>query len=138
MAAMGAALTEALTSTLAQMQAAQARRDAALQEHNALLTAALARGTPPASTPEQLQELRGGVSAGAAFPTLNQERIHSFRRFFLPRYYSRPSKPTWSGASSPKQPIHTERLRKLHHPPWLLRYCHSLWRVPICFVYTGK
>ena len=66
MAAMGAALAEALTSTLAQMQATQDRRDAALQERIALLTAALARGTPPAFTPEQLQESRGGVTAGAA------------------------------------------------------------------------
>ena len=66
MAAVGAALTGALTSTLAQMQAAQARRDAAMQGHIALLTTALARGTPPASTPGQLQESRGGVAAGAA------------------------------------------------------------------------
>ena len=37
-----------------------------MQEHIALLTAALARGTPPAFTPEQLQEPRDSVTAGAA------------------------------------------------------------------------
>ena len=64
MAAMSAAIAEALTSKLAQMQAAQDQRTAAMTEQLALLTAALTRGTPPASTPEQLQGSRGGVSAG--------------------------------------------------------------------------
>ena len=56
MAAISAALAEAMTSTLAQMQAAQDQRTAAMTGQLSLLTAALARGTPPAS--------RGGVSAG--------------------------------------------------------------------------
>ena len=49
LAAMSTALTKALTSSLAQMQAVQAQRDAALQERLTLLTAALARGHNPAS-----------------------------------------------------------------------------------------
>jgi len=67
LAAMGTALTKALTSSLAQMQAVQDQRDAALQERLTLLTAALARDHNPASIVlEQLQESRGGVPAGAA------------------------------------------------------------------------
>ena len=67
LAAMSTAPTKALTSSLAPMQAVQARRDAALQERLTLLTAALARGTHPASIVlGQLQESHGGVSAGAA------------------------------------------------------------------------
>ena len=67
LAAMGTAPTKALTSSFAQMHAVQAQRDAALQERLTWLTAALARDHNPASIVlEQLQEPRGGVSAGAA------------------------------------------------------------------------
>ena len=42
------------------------KRQDKLAESLALLMTTLARGTPPASTPEQPQESRGGVDAGAA------------------------------------------------------------------------
>ena len=49
-----------------------------MQERLLLLTAALARGTPPAFTPEQLQESRGGVTAGAAEDAPSTPHTHKY------------------------------------------------------------
>ena len=73
MTAMYATIEKAVTSTLAQMQAAQDWRDTGMQQRRdkltrspELLMATLARGTPPASTPEHPQGSCGDVDAGAA------------------------------------------------------------------------